>query len=225
MRVGPSGIQLDLGAKALHVHVERLGVAVVVGTPHAVDEHVTREHPPGVREQELEQLELLQRKCDPLATDLHFMAGCVEAHVTDLDHVGVVLEPAVVGTSAPQGRPHAGDQLAQPERLGDVVVGTHLQADHRIDLRVACGHHDDGHLRLRPDLPAHVDAGDAREHHVEQHQAGADGIKPFQRVGAVDRDLNPEPLAFERDPQRVAVRLFVVDNEDQRSFGHQGRSS
>ena len=37
-------VQLDLGPEALHVDVERLGVAHVVGAPHAVDERLAREH-------------------------------------------------------------------------------------------------------------------------------------------------------------------------------------
>jgi len=67
-----------------------------------------------------------------------------------------------------------------------------------------------------------------REHHVEQHQPRACGVEALQRVGTVDGDLDPEPLTLECDPQRVAVRLLVVDDEDQcasvigRSPGHRG---
>ena len=49
----------------------------------------------------------------------------------------------------------------------------------------------------------------------------AHGVEAVDRLGAVGRHLDPEALALERDAERVAVRLLVVDDEDQRRFGHQ----
>ena len=64
----------------------------------------------------------------------------------------------------------------------------------------------------------------ARQHHVEQHERGTHGVERCDRLGAVGRDLHPEPLALQRDAQCVAVRLLVVDDEDQRRVGHQTTS-
>ena len=136
-------------------------------------------------------------------------------------HLVGLRDTGVLAPTASQRRAHARHELAQPERLGHVVVGTHLEPHDRVDLGVARGHHDDRHLRARPDLAAHVDAGDARQHHVEQHQRGTHRVEARDGLGPVGRDLDPEPLALQRDPQRVAVRLLVVDHEDQRRFGHQ----
>jgi hypothetical protein len=44
------------------VDVERLGVADVVRAPHAVDQRVARQDAARVLEQDLEELELLQRE-------------------------------------------------------------------------------------------------------------------------------------------------------------------
>src|SRR5713226_2802698 len=54
-------IVLDLGSEALDVHVERLRVAEVVRAPDAVDEHVACQDAARVGEEELEELELLER--------------------------------------------------------------------------------------------------------------------------------------------------------------------
>ena len=59
-RVGRVG--LDLGAQALDVDVEGLGVADVVGAPDAVDQLAAGEHAAGVAQEVLEQLELLERE-------------------------------------------------------------------------------------------------------------------------------------------------------------------
>ena len=72
-----------------------------------------------------------------------------------------------------------------------------------------------------PQLAAHVDARDLRQHHVEQHERGLRRVEPLDRLGAVGRGLDEEALALQRDRQRVAVRLLVVDDEDQRRVGHQ----
>ena len=62
MRRGTRRVLLDLGSQPLDVDVEGLGVADVVRAPHPVDQRLAGQHPPGVGEQELEQLELLQRQ-------------------------------------------------------------------------------------------------------------------------------------------------------------------
>ena len=46
---------------------------------------------------------------------------------------------------------------------------------------------------------------------------GLRGVEPLDRLGAVGGHLDTEAFALERDPQRVAVRLLVVDDEDERA--------
>ena len=70
----------------------------------------------------------------------------VDAQAADLLHGGagrgaVELAPA-------QQRAHAAHELGDRERLGDVVVGAELEAEHAVDLGVARRQHDDRHVRL-----------------------------------------------------------------------------
>ena len=53
------------------------------------------------------------------------------------DHVGA---GAPVG--AAQDRPDPRDELGRRERLGEVVVGAELEAEHAVDLAVARGQED-----------------------------------------------------------------------------------
>ena len=138
MRVGRRGVALDLGAEPLDVHVERLGVAEVVRAPDPVDEHVAREHPARVRQQELEQLELLERQRGDLAAHPDLVARGVDPHVADLELVGPVdLVGVDVARHPAQRGAHARDQLAQAERLRHVVVGADFEPDDGVDLAVA----------------------------------------------------------------------------------------
>ena len=86
MRLGVDGILLHLRAEPLDVDVQGLGVAHVVGAPHPVDERVAGEDAAGVVEQQLQQLELLQRQRHGLAPDHDLVAVGVEPDVAHLEH-------------------------------------------------------------------------------------------------------------------------------------------
>ena len=59
---GLGRVGLDLGPQPLDVHVQGLGVAHVVSAPDPVDELHPGQHPVGVAQQHLQQLELLERQ-------------------------------------------------------------------------------------------------------------------------------------------------------------------
>src|SRR3954471_12311972 len=77
---------LDLGAQSFDMDVERLGVTDVVGAPDAVDQLTAREHPSRVAQEQLEQLELLERERDLLPVDRNDVSFDIHAHWTGLDH-------------------------------------------------------------------------------------------------------------------------------------------
>ena len=89
------------------------------------------------------------------------------------------------GHAAPQDRAHAGDQLAQAERLGHVVAGAELEPEDDVDLGVAGGDHDDRHGLEAAHLLADLDARLVGQHHVEQHEVGVDPVEQAQRLVAV----------------------------------------
>ncbi len=77
---------------------------------------------------------------------------------------------------ASQDGPDAGHQLARLEGLGDVVVGTHLQAGHAVDDVVASGEHDHGAVdAVGAQLSQDLEAGATGQHHVEDEHVGPSG--------------------------------------------------
>ena len=112
----------------------------------------------------------------------HLPAAGVEAHRADGEDLLVVLGH---GHAAPQHGPHAGDQLAQAERLGHVVAGAELEAEHDVDLGVACRHHDDRHRLEAPHLLADLDPRLVGQHHVEEDEIGVHPVEQAQRLVAV----------------------------------------
>ena len=102
------------------------------------------------------------------------------------------------GPHAAQHRPHAGDEFARVERLGQVVVRADFQAEHAVGGRAPGRQHDDGHLRLPAHPAQHLQPADAGQHHVEHH----DGVAA--RQDALDAGLAVVD-GFQRKPFRLEI--------------------
>ena len=114
----------------------------------------------------------------------------------------------------PEERPDPGRQLAQAERLGDVVVGAELQPDDLVELGVLGRQHDDRHARLGADDAADLDARQLREHQVQEDEVRSLGPEHGQGLAAVGRGDDPESVGLERVDERLAEGGLVVDDED-----------
>ena len=67
---------------------------------------------------------------------------------------------------------------------------------------------------MRADLATDVDAGDLRQHDVEQDEIGPDGVEEAESLGAIASHDDAEPLPLEPDGQRLHERLLVLHDED-----------
>ena len=117
---------------------------------------------------------------------------------------------------SPQQRPHATTELADRERLGDVVVGAELEPEHLVELVVAGGEHHDRHRAPRSQLLADLQPVDLRDHHVQHDQVDILGVETRERLVAVPRLDDPVSVAFERIREELLNRLLVVDEQDGR---------
>ena len=78
--------------------------------------------------------------------------------------------------STPQHGLDAGDQFAGGKRLGDVVVGAHIQPLDLVVLFALGGKHDDGDFvggLITLEAAGQLDTGNRRQHPVQQHQIRA----------------------------------------------------
>ena len=117
-----------------------------------------------------EEVELPRGEGDGATRDPRLPASGVDLDSADGDDVGRLAAGAF---GAAQDGFHPGDDLARRERLGDVVVGAQLEAEHAVDLGAARGEHDHGHVdAAAAELPADVPAAHPGHHDVEQHEVG-----------------------------------------------------
>ena len=103
-----------------------------------------------------------------------------------------------VGAGPAQQRADAGRQLLGCERLGEVVVGAGLEpGDHVVGVGPG-RHHDDRHVARSADRPAHLEAVDAGQHDVDEHDVGrlaAEGLERFLAARRPRRRPSPRPRA------------------------------
>jgi hypothetical protein len=110
-------------------------------------------------------------------------------------------------------------QLAGFERLRQVIVRAQLQAEHAIGNFAARRQHDDGHGIIPADLPAHLEAVLAGQHHIEDDDVRQlapkepDGLVGMEGWNALQSELGE--IIREQAPQL----LVVVDDQ----YGLHGR--
>jgi hypothetical protein len=96
----------------------------------------------------------------------------------------------------PRHRQYTGLQFADAERLGQVVVGAALEADHRIGFAVAGGEHENGRRHVRAGGPQGAtdrDAVEAGQHHIEHQQVESCSSRQIERGTPVGFLLDVEP--------------------------------
>ena len=161
--------------------------------------------PPGEGHEEIE-LQRGEGDADAAAGDL--VARHIDLEVPDVQDL------RRLGLPLTQARPDASHELGGLERLGHVVVRTRLEAAHHIR-RVRLGReHHDRHVRLGSDELADLDAVDAGEHEVQQHQIGALAVERGQCGGAVCGERRLEAVVAQDDADHLGQRLVVVHHQD-----------
>ena len=126
-----------------------------------------------------------------------------------------------VAVGAPEERLDAAHQLAQAERLRQVVVGAELEADDLVDLVVARREHEDRRLRAgRTHAAEHLEAVDAGQADVEDDEVRGlvDGELEALLARPGDGDLVALLLEGVLDPASDGVLVF----DDQDGGGHGG---
>ena len=111
------------------------------------------------------------------------------------------------------------------EILGGVVVGAELHRLHGgLDLGDRRDHDDFDEAVVLLDDAQNVEAADARQPHVEQHQIDVFAVQNRER-GFAGRCAQHSIVAPENRIQRVTHPLVVVDDEDRLRLGIHGESS
>src|SRR6185312_3443276 len=176
-------VPLDLLPNPLHVDVEGLRVADVVVPPDPLDQELACEQSSRRPQERLQQLELLRREGHRGATDEHLVA--VDVHLDRSADENAVWTSGLREPRSSEVGADTGDQFADRERLGDVVVGAELEPRHLVGFGILGRDDDDRHGRLLPDYPHDVETGELRKHEIKDHELRVRVMEPLDRAAAV----------------------------------------
>ena len=109
-------------------------------------------------------------------------------------------------------RTDASEELSIVERLGDVVVGPQLEPGDHVVAVVLRSHHDDRHVAEATQLATHLEAIEAGQPDVEQHQL--DGLENESFDGLrTGRSLDDdEAFVLQQQSHECANRMVVFDH-------------
>src|SRR6185436_14297401 len=107
------------------------------------------------------------------------------------------------------------DELANAEGLGEVIVGAALETEDLVRFLAPRGQHQNRHIavqRLAAHGPAHGDAVELRQHHVEDQQVERIGFREPQAGGAVTGRDRGQPFELQMQYDQIPnVRVVFHD--------------
>ena len=153
----------QLPPEVADVHVHHVALRVEVHVPYLLQERGPPDDLLRVEQEILQQLEFLGRQVERFPVHRDRVPQAVERQGS----VAEDLEP--LGPAPPVQRPDPGQQLVEPERLGEVVVRARIEPPHHVLRGVPGGEHQDRRVpALAPQLGGDLEPVLLGEHDVEQ---------------------------------------------------------
>ena len=114
----------------------------------------------------------------------------------------------------------AGQQLAQIEGLGDVVVRAELEADHAVHHVAGRRHHDDADVVVLPQVARQHQPVLAGHADIEEDDVGKLALDLLAHLGAGVGDARRRSVAAEILAQHRAHRRVIVDDQQASAAVH-----
>ncbi|CEJ86518.1 hypothetical protein HYPGJ_30522 [Hyphomicrobium sp. GJ21] len=121
---------------------------------------------------------------------------------------------AVAAVVPSQDGAHAGENLAEVERLRDVIVGSDLEADNAVDGVAFAGDHHDRDIVLGPDFAGEGESIFLPKGQIQRDEADDTLIQRGARRCGIGCFGHGIPFALEARPQQTPNFGFVVNNQD-----------
>ena len=205
-------VRSDLAAQTGDVDVDGAVEDDDLVAPDAVENLLAGEDHAAVGEEQGEDLELLLGEGEFRAVEGADLAPEVHFEPFESDGFGF----GAGGCGAAQDAAHAGEDFADGEGFGDVVVGAEVQSGDGIVFGVAGraeDHGDTGRFGILLEDAGHAEAAHFAHHDIEQDERIAFRVHSEGLFGAVG-DLDVITFDFEVELEDFAQRLFIVDHED-----------
>src|SRR5215210_4014328 len=157
----PGGVHLL--PQVTDIDVDEVGRQAELLVPHAREEEIPGEHPPGISGHKLEQFVFAGRKLYLPVGPSHLPGRGVDLQLSNTEYL-VPLGP-------PEQSADAGEQFFYVERFGQVIVGATVEAVYLVERGIAGRQHDNRHpATTLAQPPEDTDPVQTRQHDVEDDQ-------------------------------------------------------
>ena len=207
-------VTLDLLAQPVDVGVDGAGLDLDLIPPDLAQELPPADHLAGLRGQQGEQIELGQGQSDLPALTPDLTAIHVDDQARELEaRLGLLLGDGLLAATEMGADP--GQQLADLEWFGEVVVRPNLKPHHDVDRVVLGGEHDHRHLgAVRAQLAADVHTAHAGQVQVEDDQIRFGLLQHLHPLLAGIGLEQVQVLTDACHPHDFARRRVVLDHQD-----------
>src|SRR5579863_6451687 len=124
------GNRFELLAQPDNMRIHRAGGGEILIAPNLVQKAIAAERLPGMRNKMPEQLKLLAGKVHALSAAQNLVTPQIHFHVAEAITVLIFWK----GLRPPKNGLHASEEFTDGKRLGDIIVGSQLEADNLIHL-------------------------------------------------------------------------------------------
>jgi hypothetical protein len=200
---------VDFAAEVGDVDIDEIGICGVVVTPEVIEDLGPGDDTALVAHEELEEAEFLGAEFDDAAVARCAAAAEVEDKVFDGEFVGVPGLDAAAAECA-----EAGEEFLEGERLGEVVVGSGVEATDAILNAVEGGEKEDGCVdTVAPESAADFEAVDRGEHDVEDDDVVAAVHRHLEAFLAVVGEVYGVSFLFEDTADKLGEAALVFNEE------------
>jgi hypothetical protein len=159
--------------------------------------------------EQLEQGELARRQPDRPAGSGHAQRSWIQLEIADRDRDRTIWPDPAPESSNP------GAQLGHGKGLGQVVVGTAIQARHSILHAIPSAQDEDRRRESGgPQAGTHAEPVKSGQDDIENREIVGVGLRPGQGLEPVTNDVDRMTIGGQRDPNPIGDRALVLDDQD-----------
>src|SRR5260221_3181616 len=202
---------VDLVTQVVNVDIHDIGECVQVVAPDCVNDLCAREYPAWMGHQVFQQRKLFGRQLDDATAAACLVPHQVERQITHHELRGLIKTTI----PATQQGVDARQEFLHGERLGEVIIGPHVEARHTVFNRSACREHQHGrHNVFGAHLTADFESVNAGHHHIKNHHIVGITEGKIKTGVPVVRQVDGVALFQQDAAQQVRQALLIFNYQD-----------
>ena len=146
--------------------IQCFGWAIPIGIPNSFHDVVTTVHDSWAGRKIHQQVELFRREIYLNLVKQDTTSGNINVESTNRH---VLMNGFVCGAMSSSDRTNTSDQFSKPKWFCNVIIGADFQTKHTVYFFASCGEHNDWHLAVLSNAPAHFKTVEIRQAYIQEN--------------------------------------------------------